>query len=334
MSTQPIVITHCLTVSEDLTWELYVRNRRVQPQMCQALRSVPQFLTSDSLNNLLQLLDRLHVCCGQPDSHFISMVNAKKGKIISSDGKVAASIHQYAPIAVNGEHYRATVRMGSCEMVSTSQKCTSCKSYRDTLRAMYNRWCKRRTCDLSDTSSHSNERYLSTPEKKAKMSKLKQRVRVAEKQVQNLRAKIKELTQQQGDDVDANLNADLLGIMNENYENIKQAYPEESFARLFWEEQLKAASVKDARQICWHPLMIKWCLNLKLISSAAYHTVQTSGFLRLPSERTLRDYTHYFKSQAGFLPDLNEQLQNEAGIDSLPESKRYVALLIDEMKIN
>lgn len=55
------------------------------------------------------------------------------------------------------------------------------------------------------------------------MSKLKERVRVAEKQIQNLRAKIKELTQQQGDDVDANLNADLLGIMNENYENIKQA---------------------------------------------------------------------------------------------------------------
>lgn len=102
------------------------------------------------------------------------MVNAKKGKIISSDGKVAASIDQYAPVSVNGEHYRATVRTGSCEMVSTSHKCTSCKSYRDTLRAMYNRWCKRRTCDLSDTSSHSNERYLSTPEKKAKMSKLKQ----------------------------------------------------------------------------------------------------------------------------------------------------------------
>ena len=109
---------------------------------------------------------------------------------------------------------------------------------------------------------------------------------------------LSQLTQQQGDDVDANLNADLLGIMNEN---IKQ---EESFARLFWEEQLKTASVKDARQIHWHPLMIKWCLNLKLISSAAYHTVQMSDFLRLPSERTLLDYTHYFKSQAGFLLDL------------------------------
>ena len=39
----------------------------------------------------------------------------------------------------------------------------------------------------------------STPEKKAKMEcKLKVRVCVAEKQVQYLRAKIKELTQQQG----------------------------------------------------------------------------------------------------------------------------------------
>ena len=54
--------------------------------------------------------------------------------------------------------------------------------------------------------------------------------------------------------------------------------------------------------------------------------MRTSGFLRLPSERTLRDYTHYFKSQPGFLPDLNKQLKKEAGIDSLP-------LLIDEMKI-
>lgn len=148
--------------------------------------------------------------------------------------------------------------------------------------------------DLSDTSSHSNERYLNTPEKKAKMCKLKERARTAEKQVEKLKEKIQQLTQQQGDEVDTNLNADLLGILNENYEQIKQAYPEGSFPRLFWEEQLKAASVKEARQVRWHPLMIKWCLNLKPISSAVYHSVRSSGFLRLPSERTLRDYTHYF----------------------------------------
>ena len=141
------------------------------------------------------------------------------------------------------------------------------------------------------------------------------------------------MTQQQGGSVDPNLHADLLGIMNENTEQIRRAYPDGGFARLFWEEQLKAASVKDLRQIRWHPLMIKRCLNLKLISSAAYHSVCTSGFLRHPSEWTLRDYTHYFKSQPGFQPEVNQQLQKEAAIESLLQSKRYVALLTDEMKI-
>ena len=32
-------------------------------------------------------------CCGQPDSHLI--VNTKKGKTISADGKVAGNIDQY-----------------------------------------------------------------------------------------------------------------------------------------------------------------------------------------------------------------------------------------------
>lgn len=43
------------------------------------------------------------------------MITAKKGKIISSDGKVAANIDQYAPVTLNGEHYQVTVRMGSSE---------------------------------------------------------------------------------------------------------------------------------------------------------------------------------------------------------------------------
>ena len=148
-----------------------------------------------------------------------------------------------------------------------------------------------------------------------------------------MKARIAELTKTEGDSVDQTLHGDLLTIMDENYGQIKETLSEGSYARLFWEEQLKAAKLKDPRQIRWHPLMIKWCLNLKLISSAAYHAVQSSGFLRLPSERTLRDFTHYVKSQQGFHPELNEQLKKQASIDSLPPSKRYVALLFDEMKV-
>ena len=72
---------------------------------------------------------------------------------------------------------------------------------------------------------------------------------------------------------------------------------------------------------------------MKLVSSAAYHTLRSSGFVQLPSERMLRNYTHYFSSQPGYQVDFNQQLQKEANIESLPESCRYVALLLDEMKI-
>ncbi len=62
--------------------------------------------------------------------------------------------------------------------------------------------------------------------------------------------------------MDECLSTDLVSNMKENEEN---AYPDGSFSRLFWEEQLKAATKVDARQVRWHPVMIKWCLNLKLI---------------------------------------------------------------------
>ena len=80
--------------------------------------------------------------------------------------------------------------------------------------------------------------------------------------------------------------------MKEKTPEIVEAYPEGSFKRLFWEEQLRAASKKDMRQVRWHPLIIRWCLNLKLLSSSAYHAVRTAGFISLPSERTLRDYSN------------------------------------------
>lgn len=38
-------------------------------------------------------------------------------------------------------------------------------------------------------------------------------------------------------------------------------------------------------------------------------------------------------SQHGFYPELNEQVKKEACMESLPISKQYIALVIDEMKI-
>ena len=107
--------------------------------------------------------------------------------------------------------------------------------------------------------------------------------------------KIEQLTHECGQTLENALNSNLLGIMQDNSDEIRDAYPEGSFRQLFWEEQLCAATVKNACQIKWHPIMIQWCLNLKLLSSSAYHAMRTSGIMQLRSECTLRDYTNIFK---------------------------------------
>ena len=96
--------------------------------------------------------------------------------------------------------------------------------------------------------------------------------------------------------------------MEENQTKIAEDFPENSFHRLFWKQQQEALKVKNNRQLRWHPMMVKWCLHLKMISSAAYHAMRSSGFIKLPSERTLRDYTHLVKAATGIQPDVNAQI--------------------------
>ena len=203
-------------------------------------------------------------------------------------------------VELNGEVYSGTVRTSSCEIIGHCVKCSSCKSHRATLRSMYHRWSKRPSETETDSSSHTNERYLNTTQIRSEIASLRTRAHAAEQMVAKLREKILKLTQDQGETLDDDFQSGLLGIMRQNKDKINSAYSEGSFSRLFWEEQFKAASAADARQVRWHPVIIKWCLNLKLLSTSAYHALRTSGFLRLPSARTLRDYTHYFASKPGF----------------------------------
>ena len=119
--------------------------------------------------------------------------------------------------------------------------------------------------------------------------------------------------------VDENLHNDLQAVMKDQSKEISKLFPEGSFRRLFWDEQLKMAKLNNAASMKWHPIMIRWCLNLKLLSSSAYHALRTSRFLKLPSERTLRDYTHFVKTRPGFQAEVDSMLVREAELSDLPE---------------
>ena len=326
-SSQPVRISHCVMVDSDFTWSVFVEGLHVEISRCIALKSFPSALDSPTLSQLLKKVDELTLYEGHPDAHFVKMVSAKKGKILSHDGKFVAYVDE-----VCGSK---TVRTCDCELLVSGNKCSSCLDYRANLRAMYSKWSKRQAdnTQVSDSSSHTNDRYLNTPEKKKKFDDMKKRMHAAESSVKRLKEKVKKLTEEHGESVDNELHSDLIGIMRNNDEQIKKAYPEGSFSRLFWEEQLKAATSKHPCQVRWHPVMIKWCLNLKLLSSSAYHALRTSGFVKLPSERTLRDYVHYFSNKPGFQAEVLGQLLKEANLQALPPSRRYIALILDEMKI-
>ena len=61
--------------------------------------------------------------------------------------------------------------------------------------------------------------------------------------------------------------------------------------------------------------------------------MRSSGFITLPSERTLRDYTNYIKSVPGYQQELIDMMRHESNCNELSESRRYVTIVLDEMKI-
>ena len=56
-----------------------------------------------------------------------------------------------------------------------------------------------------------------------------------------------------------------------------------------------------------------------LMSSKTYQVIQESGFICLPSQRTLKDYTHWTKLRPGFNAD---HLMKEAKVDQMESWER------------
>ena len=76
----------------------------------------------------------------------------------------------------------------------------------------------------------------------------------------------------------------------------------------------------------------RWCLYIRHLSSTAYDVMRNS-VIKLPSQRTLRDYTYYTEACVGFSSTVDRQLIEAAGITSCPEFEKYVIIIMDEMYV-
>ena len=162
--------------------------------------------------------------------------------------------------------------------------------------------------------SHVYLRYSNTPEKQQKHQQMKAGITSAQRESSRLLATINAL--------------DMLQIVSND-----ATFPEESQMRLLWEQQKQALSAQSTKGMRWHPLIVKWCLSLRLKSPAAYHTLTESGFLVLPSERTLRDYTHYINALTGYNDQVDVHLAEAARLKDMPAYQCCVILAINEMHV-
>ena len=96
-----------------------------------------------------------------------------------------------------------------------------------------------RTCP----SSHVNYRYLSSTEKDKRMANLHTELAKERRQVALLREKVKKLNEEKGVQVDQELSDDLSGIINDMTGQVESQHPEDSFQRVFWNQQLQAMKV-------------------------------------------------------------------------------------------
>ena len=95
--------------------------------------------------------------------------------------------------------------------------------------------------------------------------------------------------------------ADIQAVLEDKSVQVDERFAKDSLQYILWEQQVKYNHLTDKRQMRWHPLIIRFGLSLKYASSAAYRTVASTGLLSLPSEWTLRDYTHWCSVQNGVI---------------------------------
>ena len=180
-------------------------------------------------------------------------------------------------------------------------------------------------------SSEGSQKPLApnAPLKRVAKEKLAHAIKILRLKQKKLENTIKELNfelKRNGILISENLHDDFTNLINGAQEKL----PEESFERLFWEQQQKAFKC-EAKGMRWHPMMIRFALHVHLRSPSAYRALKESGVIKLPCERTLRDYSNIIHPKAGFNKETFDDLKHQAS--KLEGTGKYVVLMFDEVSI-
>ncbi|XP_052126598.1 uncharacterized protein LOC127750083 [Frankliniella occidentalis] len=227
--------------------------------------------------------------------------------------------------------YVETFRSLSCKLLVKSNKwrCPECTKMLKPL--------KRRAHAAAQESRHKNTPNIALTEDQ-KLKKLKDQ----RKEIDNLKAKLsrvrvrmQEVIKKESLQLDYQLADSLTNLLNES-----DLSPAQS---VFLQQQVKASQVKSASGMRWHPTMIRLALSLNITSPAAYEMLRNTGMVKLPSSRTLFDYSHARPAEEGIdkavlekLAETVEEMSEKINAKTQKKEvhKKYHVLMGDEMYIS
>jgi hypothetical protein len=258
----------------------------------------------EDFQQILRKLDDFSVCAGNFEPHFehLLLKGVPAGKIGAKSEYCGYKEWDFGELH-QSNRLNSTMRSMRCALLhKDAPRCGACTKFRKTLNGMLRREKDQQPLSpkglITSTKpvKHMSEDEISLKIKALQDTRKKLMAKsdtLAHKNIV-LQRKINDKIRCEGvhlGEQDSNDLKELLKSHNESDEC-------NEYEKLFMQQQLKFNTVRDKKGMRWHPTIIKWCIFLKSKSSKAYKTMRDSGFIHLPSERTLYDYSHYTK---GFL---------------------------------
>ena len=288
-------VSKSIAIRTDLSWSILVQGQKV-PTTCKFLAHFPPALAlSDQASKMVETLNRAFICPGNPDQEFVNVCRKRGGTIKGQreNGDMVAFIDEHLVTDSRGQSHPCTVRRVDCDILcepsaQCPQRCRSCQGFRSTLRSSVSRIHED---NRTSATSHTKYSNLSPGEKDSRLSNLHRSFRLVKQQVRRLEAKVGRLIEKEGISLEEEDATDLSAIFNEVGPTVNKSYPPDSLQRIFWDQQMKYNNLKDKGQMRWHPIVVRFALNLKYVSTSAYRAIRQGGIINLPSERTLSDYT-------------------------------------------
>ena len=295
-----------LTVGEDLIPNVRVHNIQVSFDndfWCNLPRKVT---CVEDLCRIIARLDEYKVCSGNYEEHFQTLGSIGVPLVDSVKGE---EFHGYREgdfgMEVEGKRYNSTYRSIKCELLHRIDgRCSKCKRHRSSLNSIL--W-RKKNAGKKPTETKTDADILSCrkPVSCMTVEEMRLKLKVLQKERKKLishnesllyrnmklQRKVNDKIRSEGIGITEADGMDIRDILTQN----KDSDQFSDYEKLFMEQQLKYNKVRSKSGMRWHPTIVKWAIYLRSKSTKAYKTLRDSGFIHLPSERTLYDYTHYVK---------------------------------------